>query len=237
MDALSDGNENSLNKNILEDFEMNRRKFFKYSTMGAAVLTASSIVNRYNSVFAKTKLPAGLRPYPHPWMPKTSWAYLTDENEDPFKAEVSVNQDGIIIPENIDKKFSVNTKWFVEGFGYLYLSADNAGEFFTAKDFPVNGNLNYELARTRVARNKRVKNQYQLQRTQFSDEVEFLTSLSEELLEDAQKSLSDGERAAHYSDKALKYALVAGEKIELERARSEIEKQKRMDNVYFGCET
>jgi hypothetical protein len=54
------------------------------------------------------------------------------------------------------EKFGINVRWNVEGFGYIFITADNAGEFYS---LPPAGkstllNLNYELARSRVARNK-----------------------------------------------------------------------------------
>jgi GH35 family endo-1,4-beta-xylanase len=125
----------------------------------------------------------------------------------------------------------------VENFGFIMLGADNGGDYYSLKDVNKNLNLNYEFAKTRVIRNADVKNKYEKSGTKFSPEVQHLTSLSNELLESAKKNQSDAQKCAQISDKALEYALWAGEKIELERAASEIQRINRKDNFHFGCES
>ena len=123
--------------------------------------------------------------------------------------------------------------------GYLMLNADNGGENYTLADFSGNHkfNLNYEFARSRIVRNRNIRDKYEKKNTEFSGEVNHLFDLSEELFDSAKKAKNDPERCAKWSDKALRYALWVGEKIELEHAQFMIENQKRMDTVYFGCET
>lgn len=213
---------------------INRRKFVKNS----AVAAASPIFAGWANIFAKSVSETIIRTYPHPWMPKINFVYLADENEDPFKSDIQINQNGIVIPSKIEKKFSINTKWFIEGFGFVILSADNGGEFFSSDQINSheNLNLNYEFAKSRVSRNRKVKEKYLKEGVSFSREVNYLQSLSEELFEEASKKINDGETCAKKSDKSLLYALYAGEKIELERARFKIEMQK-VNNAFFGCET
>ena len=98
-------------------------------------------------------------------------------------------------------------------------------------------NLNYEFAKSRIIRNREVKNRYEKEGIAFSSEVRHLTSLAEELFEDAGKKISDGERCGELSNKSLRYTLWAGEKIELEKAEQNIKNMKRLEKVYFGCET
>jgi GH35 family endo-1,4-beta-xylanase len=169
-----------------------------------------------------------------------SFAYLTDETEDPFLSSTAVRPEGIVTGEEAgNKKFSVNARWYVEGFGYIWLAADNAGRYFD-RESSVRGdqfNLNYEFARSREARNRKVRKQYESAGTAFSGEVKHLMDLSSELLEDATRQQSNGERCAKYSDKSLLWALHAGEALELEHARSVIAATQRKDKVWFGCET
>ncbi|RPH75306.1 hypothetical protein EHM76_01950 [bacterium] len=215
---------------------ISRRSFIQKSALSAAAISAVPFVNWQAVIRTNNNLV--LKPFPHPWMPKLDWAYLSDSNEDPFVSDVKIDSNGISLPADTGgRKYSVNAQWYVEGFGYIMLGADNGGEYYSTGNFPKAGNLNYEFARTRVLRNRTVKDRYEVSGTKFSDEVKHLASLSEELFEDASKFLSDGEKAAKFSDKALLYALWCGEIIELERARSEIERQKRIDQVFFGCET
>jgi endo-1,4-beta-xylanase len=217
-----------------------RRSFLRTAALGAGALAVSPLISSYSRVFALPRRNVAFRPYPHRHMPELKWVYAADEFEDPYVSPITVERDGVLIPENFpNRKFSVNARWYVEGFGYVWLSADNAGKKFTLEEAARIGqfNLNYEFARSRVARNKEVLGRYQKEGTKFSAEVRHLTALSDELFADATKRLADGEQAARLSDRALKYALWAGEKIELEKARSDIERMKRKDHVQFGCET
>jgi GH35 family endo-1,4-beta-xylanase len=214
-----------------------RRNFIKESAYGAAALTAAPLVNW--SALVKTPGQGRiLRPYPHKWMPEFKWAYLADENEDPFVSAININADGVRIPGGLgDKRFSVNAKWFVEGFGCLVLSADNGGEYYSLNDFPEEGNLNFEFARSRVIRNRKVREKYEKSGVDFSAEAKYLGNLSEELFEDAKRYKGNIEKSVQFSDKALQYALWCGEVLELEYAGKRIEQQKRIDKAFFGCET
>ncbi|MBN2413084.1 endo-1,4-beta-xylanase [candidate division KSB1 bacterium] len=220
--------------------ELSRRSFFKTGAAAAASMALPFTAAGLNSVFAQTNHELIFRPYPHPWMPEFTYAYAADENEDPFKSSISVNRQGVVVPTDFgDRRFSVNARWFVEGFGYIWLSADNGGEYYSLKDFK-NGNplnLNYEFAKSRIFRNREVKERYNKNGVIFSSEVEHLFDLSEELFKEASKVTNSGEKCAGLSDKALFYALNTGEKIELEKAAFDIIRYNRRDNVYFGCET
>ena len=219
---------------------IDRRKFLRTSALSAAAVLSAPIMSKFGNIIASNKGDRIIRPYPHPWMPKMDFVYLTDSKEDPFKSSIEITQDGIRLPNDLnDKKFGINTRWFVEDFGYVYLTADNGGEHFTVKEINSKNdlNLNYEFAKSRVVRNRNVKNRYEKSGTIFSREINHLVNLSEELFEDSSKKQNDGERCADYSDRALKYALIVSEKIEIEHAKSEIIRQNRKDSVHFGCES
>lgn len=220
--------------------QVSRRSFLKTAILGVGAFPAIPLVSRFSPLFARTIREMVFRAYPHPVMPEMPLIYAADEHEDPFKSSIGIRSDGIVVPEDFGSQmFSVNTRWYVEGFGYVWLSADNGGQYFSSE--AVGGrrvfNLNYEFARTRVTRNRRVLDRYEDEGTVFSSEVKHLAALSEELLDDAGKKRHNGERCAQLSDRALQYALWAGEKIELEKARSDIEYRKRTATAYFGCET
>ncbi len=179
-----------------------------------------------------------LRPYPHPLAPVT-YAYATDAMGDPFQSPMKVTAGGIVAPtEMAGRPFAVNARWFIEGFGNVWLEADNAGKLFSREDFVgrgVNRNLNVEFARTRVQRNRDRMASCRQGGTSFSREVEGLQTLAAELLEDALRRR--GVDAGSYADRSLLYSLWAGEKIELEKARQDIEAARRTDEFFFGCET
>jgi GH35 family endo-1,4-beta-xylanase len=178
------------------------------------------------------------RPYPHPMMPEMTFAYASDTNGDPFKSSLAVGQDGIVVPEGASAgPFAVNARWFIEGFGYVWLEADNEGAYYRPEDVRSAGtlNLNVEFARSYVARNAAQLARYEGDGTAFSTEVRGLHDLGRGLLEEALRL--QGEAAGRRADQALLYALWAGEKIELEKAESDIARQQRADEFFFGCET
>jgi len=213
-----------------------RRTFIRNAALGAAALSVPSVLSSRAAARTPANRAFVFRPFPHHAMPAMTFAYAADHMEDPFKSGVAVTRDGIIVPDDIgDRKFSINARWYAEDFGYVWLSADNGGRFYTAADAQPR-TLNVEFARSRVARNAAVRARYGAEGTRFSPEVVHLVALSEELLADALKA-GDPERAARYADRALSYALRVGERIELEKARSDIEQRRRADRVFFGCES
>lgn len=214
---------------------LSRRDFLKSGALGAAAL-GTGFLDR-PPLFAAAARERIFRAWPHPWMPEFTTAYAADANEDPFRSGIRVDRGEVIVPaEMADQRFSVNARWYVEGFGYLYLAADNGGRYYSQDD-PAQYNLNYEFARSRVSRNRAVQRRYEEQGSRFSAEVRHLMALAEELLEDAGKRAGEGEQAARRADRSLFYALQAGELIELEQARQRIDRQKRLESFYFGCET
>lgn len=219
---------------------INRRNFVKKGLAASAAFSALPILNSRSTFFAQTNSNLAMKAYPHPWMGQPTWVYLTDENVDPFMSSVRFNLDSVVIdnPEDVKgKRFAINAIWFIEGFGNVVLDATNGGNLYAIDDFPKNTNLNYEFAKSRVVRNREVKSRYEKKGTRFSGEVNKLQALGEELTEDSKRSLSDGAKSGELANRALNYLLWAGEKIELEHARHQIEIQNRQDKVYFGCES
>lgn len=212
-----------------------RRDFVKAGAAGAAALVAGPALWARPLVRPRDGLV--LRPYPHAVMPPMTWAYASDAHGDPFQSAVEVTQEGIVLPEvTAERPFAVNARWYVEGFGYVWLAADNAGRLFTADDFRGERvrNLNVEFARTTVAENEASMERYGREGTAFSAEVRHLHALSQELLAAAERQ--QGEAAGATANQSLLYGLWAGEKVELEHARAMLSRP-RTDEVYFGCET
>ena len=210
---------------------ISRREVLKKGVLGAAGLAAGP------AVWARSKSRADLvlRPYPHPLQRTVDWAYLTDANGDAFQAPVDVTQAGVVVPQGIDKPFGINARWFVEGFGYVWLEADNGGEMYRPGDYSAlgSGNLNLEFARTKVAQNRERVRRYA--EADFGTETRELHDLAQQLLEDA--SRTTGERQGDLANQALLYGLWAGEKIELDKARTDLARTPRTGEFYFGCET
>lgn len=162
------------------------------------------------------------------------WAYASDHNWDAFYSNITADNKGVVISNTEGtEKFGIDVRWHVENFGYIFITADNGGEFYT---LPEKGktkelNLNYELAKSRVYRNKKRKGNFEPSR-----EVASLLDLSEELLEDSKKSMSNEYKFSQLAQNSLYYAMVAGEKLELEKANSVILKTGYRPDFFIGCD-
>ncbi len=167
------------------------------------------------------------------------WAYASDENWDTFHSNISASKDGIKISDTEGReKFGIDVRWNVEGFGYIFITADNGGEYYTLP--PKGGsktlNLNYELAKSRVMRNRRRIELHKNHGWIPPYEVMSFVNLSDELFKEAEKFLNDGQKSGELSQKALLYAMWAGEKIELDKARFDIQKQSVRKDFFIGCD-
>ena len=99
-----------------------------------------SLVVPDQNVSSQSKAPAGAPAQGtlvfRPWLVQSGrgphlldWAYATDMEWDSFYSNISVTKDGVVISDsNGRKRFGVNVRWNVEGFGYIFMTADNEGE-------------------------------------------------------------------------------------------------------------
>lgn len=167
------------------------------------------------------------------------WAYASDEKWDAFHSSISASPEGIVVDdtEGVDR-FGINVRWNVEGFGYLFLTADNAGEYYRLPDAgrTVTLNLNLHLAKSRVARNERRRLRFEADGWTADPDVSTYLDISANLLADAQKPGLAEERVGALSQKALYYALCGSEMLELSYARFLIARHGRREGFFFGCD-
>ncbi|MFO7446266.1 MAG: hypothetical protein R6W90_07860 [Ignavibacteriaceae bacterium] len=229
---------------------MKRRDFLKKTSLiGAGTLAAANELISAPLVYTAKKITRStakgeliFQPYfvqdgngPHLY--DLVWA--TDKNWDAFHSNINKTDKGIIISDSKgEDKFGINCRWNVEGFGYTNITADNGGELYT---LPSDGkeqklNLNYELAKSRVVRNRTRLKHLMNDGWIPSREVEGLVELSEELYEDAGKKITDAEMCASRSQQALNYALWASEKMELDKADFIIKKRGFRNDFFVGCD-
>lgn len=223
---------------------MRRRDFLRNTmltgvglSVGSTILGAPTVLTpkrtNYNTekgrlVFKPVFVQSGKGPH------LLDWAYASDHNWDAFHSNITSDNKGVLISDTEGtEKFGIDVRWHVENFGYIFITADNGGEFYT---LPEKGktkelNLNYELAKSRVYRNRKRKGNFEPSR-----EVASLLDLSEELLEDSKKSISNEYKFSQLAQNSLYYAMVAGEKLELEKANSAILKTGYRPDFFVGCD-
>jgi GH35 family endo-1,4-beta-xylanase len=162
-----------------------------------------------------------------------------DEQNDVFYSDVRIESDGIVITNLMGKKkFSISVRWNVEGFGYLFMPADNEGEFY---ELPQGGtktlNLSYELAKTRIHKNKSRIDSFRDCGYVPSFELQKMIDIGNHFLDEAKKIIHDEYLCAGFAQQSLKYSLEASEMIEIEKARYDITKNGARPDFLFGCDT
>lgn len=230
---------------------INRRRFVKQAALAAAgAAVAVSSLSGYPTVLTSKKTIADssrgtliFKPYyvqsgqgPH----LLEWAYASDTHWDAFYSDITATRkDGVVISNTYGReKFGIDVRWNIEGFGYIFLTADNEGEYYT---LPRRGrarelNLNYELAKSRVARNRRRAARHQKDGWRPSSETRMYLDLSEGYLDDARKTERHPETCGRFSQLSLKYAMRASELLELEKARADILRNGYRPDFFIGCD-
>jgi endo-1,4-beta-xylanase len=167
------------------------------------------------------------------------FVYASDEKGDVFRSDISLKKDGIIISDIQGRnKFSITVRWNVEGYGYLYISADNEGKFYGAKNYNSSSlNLNYELAKSRVKRNEKRLKKFTGEGYNPDKEISTLDDLSKEFLSDAKRSKNNEIKRAEFSQKSLKYSLWVSDLLELDKSRFDILKNGKRNDFLFGCDS
>jgi len=167
------------------------------------------------------------------------WAYASDTKWDSFLSDITATKEGVKVSDTFgQEKFGVDVRWNVEGFGYIFITADNGGEFY---QLPPSGkslqlNLNYELAKSRVIRNRKRASGHSSKGWKPERDTQKFIDLSEDYLNDAAKVLSDTEKCGLFSQAALYYAMWASEKIELGYADYAINNNGYRPGFYIGCD-
>ena len=169
------------------------------------------------------------------------FAYTTDTKWDVFHSKTTVTERGVTISDTEGvERFGINVRWFVEGMGYLFLTADNGGRYYS---LPEEGrseslNLNFELAHSRVARNRRRLNRLAASGWSPDRELRALIDVSQGYRDDARRAsrTPDERRAGKLSQTALYYALRASEKMELDHARFQIARRGFREDFFIGCD-
>lgn len=229
---------------------MNRRKFLRTTVLtGAGIAATANRIISAPMIFTsgkgtKNTVQGKLIFQPHfvqcgegPHL--LDWAYASDDNWDAFLSDITVSKEGVVISDTGGiRKFGIDVRWNVEGFGYIYITADNGGEYY---QLPEQGktltlNLNYELAKSRVLRNTRRLKILMKDSWTPSQELSGLIDISEAYHHEAIRKQHDDLACATSSQTALVYAMWAAEKMELEKAEFEIQRRGYRPDFFIGCD-
>ncbi len=220
---------------------LTRRSFLRQAAAGAASLTVPTILTPRR---AARRTAAGTLVFEPVYVqrgqgPHLRWAYASDTKWDAFHSNIVAEEnDRVVISDaNGEERFGINTRWNVEGFGFIFITADNGGEFYS---LPPEGrtttvNLNYELAKSRVVRNRARRARHEATGWRPSRETRAYVDLSESYYEDAGRA-PDEERIGELAQKALYFAMWAGERMELEKARDDTRSRAPREDFFIGCD-
>jgi hypothetical protein len=132
------------------------------------------------------------------------------------------------------RAYRIHFLWEVPGFGKIMLLADNEGNGYTIENEgeQILLNLNYETAKSKVARLEADCQQYNSQSITVSESILDGLNLSKQHLIAAESYLSqtpspDMPSAILQLNEALKYALSAHEQLYLDKAKVDIEKYRK----------
>ena len=134
-----------------------------------------------------------------------------------------------------DGPFAICMPHNVEGFGHVYLYADNEGRGYESSE--VKGtkiNLSLEFAKSRLSAVKRKEEEYKKEGTKFSSDYKERINKAEEYLNDSKKHEDNLIKEAKYAMSSLCESMHAGEMLVLEHARAKIKSSGRND-FNFGC--
>ncbi len=230
--------------------KISRRSFIKNSALaGAGTLVSANTILSAPAFLQKNRIPPNtvvgellfnahfVQKGKGPHIYNLAWA--TDDKWDTFFTNIQVNKKGVIISDTKGKdKFGINVRWNVEGFGWTNITADNGGDFYYLP--PVGKsqelNLNFELCKSRVKRNRGRMMTFLREGWNPSSELMMYVNLSEEFFEDAIKNQTNVIKCAELSQRGLFYALHGSEKMELEKAQFDILVNGRREDFYVGCD-
>lgn len=169
-----------------------------------------------------------------------SYAFVTDLSNLPYYSDFNAVYDEysdsnwdlavptfVVLPK---MPYRVHILWEVEGFGKIMLSADNEGKGYSVDEQggEIVLNFNYEAAKSEISALQRDYDLFKSQGYSISDSIHDDLNLSREHLTIAEGYLSqvptpDMEKAVEELNTSLRTALLAHERLHLERAEADIE--------------
>jgi len=159
--------------------------------------------------------------------------YLSSLNGEPFKTKLLNIGEGCITLVPPSETFQAVMVIPVQGFGSVYVYADNKGTGFAGSEKEID--LCFEAAKTRLAKVHRwIREQ---ERTGFSpsDIVEDKLNAAEKRLKGAERAGEGSRERSAITFKSLRDSLWAGETVAVEKAQHDIVAGGWKDGFLFGC--
>jgi len=137
-----------------------------------------------------------------------------------------------------DEPFGLSMPLPVDGFGHVYVRADNGGLGYQPSEVGGRGlNFCLEAARSRLAAVAAAEQRFRGQGTESSAEYAARVAAAESLLAEAEKLAGDPVACAGRAMRSLTESMHAGEMLVGEHARSTIAKSSPRESFLFGCAT
>lgn len=207
---------------------MTRREFIKTMSVsaflgfyGGKICSQADIKKR--SYKMKVKMINGNgNPMPEGWCRSL---YSSDLHFEPIRRKSEIGSDGIVTIETADKDVALHAHILVPDFGFVWVTADNCGEGFSASDAVID--FVADSAKSRL------KDVVEITKSgDFSAECLAHKSACEEFLELAKQK---PDKSGLFNLKALSHALWAGEYAIVEKSRQKIAKRQTKKDFLFGC--
>lgn len=144
---------------------------------------------------------------------------------------------GEIVFAPATQPFRISLPVEVQGFGEVFLYADNRGAGYTAKNLEKAESLflNYEFAADRLATINRMTEECRNSGIKLSPEVMKRITSSMKLLTQCNEAKTDDKSVSKWAMESLRESLYAGEMIVVERAEQLIDRQGARPGFLFGC--
>ncbi|GBF80731.1 endo-1,4-beta-xylanase [Aphanothece sacrum] len=211
-------------------FNYNRRQFLQFTGgLTLATLLDHSIAMSFSNSFLELR---AWHPNGEPLdVKRLDHLYFLTMDDDPIPEPPRQVEVGKLLSQVPSIPFGIAIKMPVEGFGEVYLYADNQGKGYTPKDFPLD--INLACASSRIYRVRQFIEIGKKQGIDFPKTIINRLEQSQIYLKNTQNISNITEKVKLCND-SLRESLWAGEEAVFAQAKQLIKKQSKRPNFLFG---
>ncbi len=159
--------------------------------------------------------------------------YLTDLDRNPLRVPATATDGQATVDIAPDQRFCAIMHMPVEGFGRVYLVADNAGDGYAGREGEID--LNVEFARSRLATVTAERDAAETSGCVLSAELRTRLEQAEALLTQAEQPGISRAGQVSLLEQSLAESLWAGEMVVRERAQHDTARRGHREGFLFGC--